>query len=190
MACPPTSAPSCREDQFLVEVRGDKPCCYSYLCGKFFYGTAQVSLKQIFKHSGEAGHHNSLFNAFIIYSNNTEFIMFSVWVVCESCIEPIPSCSHGEILAVDLNNTSSCCPHYHCGKCSYPFLRVSLFLSLFSKSPLCFLKCVTVCDVNLCPESSVSCPSGVTLVQTTVEGQCCPQYHCGTPSKYYTQYII
>ena len=35
MACPPVSAPSCREDQFLVEVRGEKPCCYSYLCGTF-----------------------------------------------------------------------------------------------------------------------------------------------------------
>lgn len=34
MACPPVSAPHCREDQFLVEVRGEKTCCYSYLCGK------------------------------------------------------------------------------------------------------------------------------------------------------------
>lgn len=32
-------------------------------------------------------------------------------------MEPIPSCSRGEILAVDLNHTSSCCPRYHCGKC-------------------------------------------------------------------------
>lgn len=34
-ACPPVSALSCREDQFLVEVRGEKPCCYSYLCGTY-----------------------------------------------------------------------------------------------------------------------------------------------------------
>ncbi|KAF3854765.1 hypothetical protein F7725_022820 [Dissostichus mawsoni] len=32
MACPPVSAPNCREDQFLVEVRGSRSCCYSYLC--------------------------------------------------------------------------------------------------------------------------------------------------------------
>ncbi|XP_024912107.1 otogelin-like protein [Cynoglossus semilaevis] len=103
MACPPISPPHCRQDQFLVEVRGHKSCCYSYLC------------------------------------------------VCESCTEPIPSCSHGEILSVDLNTTNSCCPQYYC-----------------------------VCDVNLCPESSVSCAAGLSLVQTHVPGLCCPQYHCGT----------
>lgn len=36
-ACPPMSAPSCRDDQFLVEVRGEKPCCYTYLCGESFH---------------------------------------------------------------------------------------------------------------------------------------------------------
>uniref|UniRef100_A0AAX7TJP8 Otogelin-like n=1 Tax=Astatotilapia calliptera TaxID=8154 RepID=A0AAX7TJP8_ASTCA len=102
MACPPVSTPECREDQFLVEVRGQKSCCYSYLCA-----------------------------------------------VCESCIEPIPTCSNGEILAVDLNTTSSCCPQYHC-----------------------------VCDVNLCPQSSVSCAPGLSLVQTAIPGHCCPQHHC------------
>ncbi|XP_068169533.1 otogelin-like protein isoform X4 [Antennarius striatus] len=101
MVCPSVSAPNCREDQFLVEVRGQKPCCYSYMC------------------------------------------------VCESCIEPIPTCSHGEILAVDVNNTNSCCPQYHC-----------------------------VCDVNMCTESSVSCAPGLSLVQTTIPGHCCPQHHC------------
>uniref|UniRef100_A0A665VLS6 Otogelin-like n=1 Tax=Echeneis naucrates TaxID=173247 RepID=A0A665VLS6_ECHNA len=100
-ACPPVSAPDCREDQFLVEVRGQKSCCYSFLC------------------------------------------------VCESCIEPIPTCSDGEILAVDLNSTNSCCPQYNC-----------------------------VCDVSLCPESPVSCAPGLSLVQATVPGHCCPQYHC------------
>lgn len=37
MACPPISPPHCRQDQFLVEVRGHKSCCYSYLCGRFFF---------------------------------------------------------------------------------------------------------------------------------------------------------
>ncbi|KAK6318176.1 hypothetical protein J4Q44_G00114670 [Coregonus suidteri] len=100
-ACPPLTAPDCREDQFLVEVREDNSCCYSFLC------------------------------------------------VCESCIEPVPSCSYGEILAVDLNTTHSCCPQYHC-----------------------------VCDVNLCPESSLSCSPGLSLVQTTLPGHCCPDRHC------------
>lgn len=39
-----------------------------------------------------------------------------------------------------------------------------------------------VCDVNLCPESSVRCAPGLALVQATVAGNCCPQYHCGTES--------
>ncbi|XP_029615421.1 otogelin-like protein [Salmo trutta] len=100
-ACPPLTAPDCREDQFLVEVREDNSCCYSFLC------------------------------------------------VCESCIEPVPSCSYGEILAVDQNTTHSCCPQYHC-----------------------------VCDVNLCPESSLSCSPGLSLIQTTLPGHCCPDRHC------------
>lgn len=53
-----------------------------------------------------------LFDTPINYSNIT-----LLFIVCESCIEPIPTCSHGEILAVDLNTTNSCCPEYHCGKC-------------------------------------------------------------------------
>nr|XP_046216632.1 otogelin-like protein [Oncorhynchus gorbuscha] len=100
-ACPPLTTPDCREDQFLVEVREDNSCCYSFLC------------------------------------------------VCESCIEPVPSCSYGEILAVDLNTTHSCCPQYHC-----------------------------VCDVNLCPESTLSCSPGLSLIQTTLPGHCCPDRHC------------
>uniref|UniRef100_A0A4W5QNI0 VWFC domain-containing protein n=1 Tax=Hucho hucho TaxID=62062 RepID=A0A4W5QNI0_9TELE len=31
-ACPPVTTPDCREDQFLVEVREDNSCCYSFLC--------------------------------------------------------------------------------------------------------------------------------------------------------------
>ncbi|KAL0968337.1 hypothetical protein UPYG_G00265580 [Umbra pygmaea] len=100
-ACPPVTAPECREDQFLVEIREDNSCCYSFLC------------------------------------------------VCESCIEPVPSCSYGEILAVDLNTTHSCCPQYHC-----------------------------VCDVNMCPELSLSCSPGMSLVQTTLPGHCCPDRSC------------
>lgn len=42
------------------------------------------------------------------------------------------------------------------------------------------LACLVVCDATLCPESSVSCAPGLTLVQTTLPGSCCPQHHCGT----------
>ncbi|XP_036375556.1 otogelin-like protein [Megalops cyprinoides] len=101
LACPMVMLPECREDQFLVEVREDKSCCYSFLC------------------------------------------------VCESCMEPIPSCGDGEILAVDQNTTARCCPQYHC-----------------------------VCDLNLCPESTVECAPGTSLVQRSVPGHCCPDWQC------------
>uniref|UniRef100_A0A3P8TBV5 Otogelin like n=1 Tax=Amphiprion percula TaxID=161767 RepID=A0A3P8TBV5_AMPPE len=86
---------------------------------------------------------------FLVEVRGQKSCCYSYLCVCESCIEPIPTCSHGEILAVDLNTTNSCCPQYHC-----------------------------VCDANLCPESSVSCAPGLSLVQTSVPGHCCPQHHC------------
>uniref|UniRef100_A0A672PL02 Otogelin like n=1 Tax=Sinocyclocheilus grahami TaxID=75366 RepID=A0A672PL02_SINGR len=101
LACQSVPAPICREDQFLVEVRGAHACCYSYMC------------------------------------------------VCESCIEPIPVCLPGEILAVDVNTTNHCCPQYHC-----------------------------VCDMSLCPEPSVSCAPGAVLVKRPVPDNCCPETHC------------
>nr|XP_055029604.1 otogelin-like protein isoform X1 [Misgurnus anguillicaudatus] len=101
LSCPSVPAPFCREDQFLVEVRGEHSCCYSYLC------------------------------------------------VCESCIEPIPVCLPGEILAVDMNTTNHCCPQYHC-----------------------------VCDMSLCPDSSVSCAPGAVMMKRPVPERCCPESHC------------
>ncbi|XP_066579842.1 otogelin-like protein [Amia ocellicauda] len=101
MACPTVMPPDCREDQFLVEVREDKSCCYSFLC------------------------------------------------VCESCIEPIPTCNGGELLAVDLNTTHRCCPQYQC-----------------------------VCDVSLCPRTNTECSPGTALVKKTVPGHCCPEWQC------------
>lgn len=61
---------------------------------------------------------------------------FSVWVVCESCIEPVPPCSHGDILVVDPNSTNSCCPQYYCGK---HFWLVWLCVFVSSLFIQCFL---------------------------------------------------
>ncbi|XP_059362862.1 otogelin-like protein [Carassius carassius] len=101
LACQSVPAPICREDQFLVEVRGAQACCYSYMC------------------------------------------------VCESCIDPVPVCLPGEILAVDVNSTNHCCPQYNC-----------------------------VCDMSLCPEPSMSCAPGAVLVKRPVPDSCCPETHC------------
>ncbi|XP_072566142.1 otogelin-like protein [Paramormyrops kingsleyae] len=100
-ACPSVLMPECRDDQFLVEVRAEKSCCFSFLC------------------------------------------------VCESCIDPIPLCKDGEILAVDLNTTDRCCPQYHC-----------------------------VCDESLCPPSTLECASGTSMVRKSVPGSCCPDWQC------------
>ncbi|XP_061578769.1 otogelin-like protein [Cololabis saira] len=86
---------------------------------------------------------------FLVEVRGQKSCCYSYLCVCESCIEPIPTCSNGQILAVDINTTNSCCPVYYC-----------------------------VCDVNLCPESSVRCAPGLSLVQTAVPGHCCPQHHC------------
>lgn len=53
-----------------------------------------------------------IFCDFIVacYSNN-----LNMFAVCESCIDPVPVCLPGEILAVDVNTTNHCCPQYHCG---------------------------------------------------------------------------
>eukprot|EP00062_Callorhinchus_milii_P019147 gi/632973492/ref/XP_007903181.1/ PREDICTED: otogelin-like protein [Callorhinchus milii] len=74
---------------------------------------------------------------------------FSFQCVCESCIDPIPICSEGEILAVDLNSTNRCCPLYHC-----------------------------VCDANMCPPPDKSCESGTKLVKKDVPEICCPEWQC------------
>nr|XP_033808517.1 otogelin-like protein isoform X3 [Geotrypetes seraphini] len=86
---------------------------------------------------------------FIVETRLSDPCCFSYLCVCESCIEPIPLCSVGEILTVDLNTTHYCCPHYYC-----------------------------VCDENLCSVPRVDCPADTTLVKRKVPEQCCPDWHC------------
>ncbi|EFB27569.1 hypothetical protein PANDA_004935, partial [Ailuropoda melanoleuca] len=69
--------------------------------------------------------------------------------VCESCTKPIPLCTDGEFLTVDLNTTHFCCPQYYC-----------------------------VCDPNLCPAPLLNCAEDMKLVKENVSGQCCPTWHC------------
>ncbi|XP_032894112.1 otogelin-like protein isoform X1 [Amblyraja radiata] len=101
LACPTSSLPACREDQFLVEVRIDDSCCFSFQC------------------------------------------------VCESCIDPIPTCNEGDVLAVDLNTADRCCPLYHC-----------------------------VCDENLCSPPNKTCAVGMKLMKVQISGLCCPDWQC------------
>uniref|UniRef100_H3B7Q1 Otogelin like n=1 Tax=Latimeria chalumnae TaxID=7897 RepID=H3B7Q1_LATCH len=74
---------------------------------------------------------------------------FSYLCVCESCIDPLPTCNDGEVLALDLNTTLHCCPQYHC-----------------------------VCDENLCPTPLLNCTNGTKPLKKILPGQCCPEWHC------------
>ncbi|XP_075894113.1 otogelin-like protein [Nelusetta ayraudi] len=132
-----SEAPSCDTDNRLVMGYSALSCCPEYRCECDPAACPPVSALSCRE------------DQFLVEVRGEKPCCYSYLCVCESCIEPIPACSHGEILAVDLNHTNSCCPRYHC-----------------------------VCDANLCPESSLSCAPGLTLVQTTQPGSCCPQHHC------------
>lgn len=110
------------------------------------------------------------------------------FAVCESCIEPIPVCLPGEILAVDMNTTNHCCPQYHCGSYNK---NTSSHCTEVPSHFVCrnetekhdaFKGCVlifSVCDTSLCPEPSVSCAPGAVLVKRPVPDSCCPETRCG-----------
>uniref|UniRef100_A0AAQ4RHR6 Otogelin-like n=1 Tax=Gasterosteus aculeatus aculeatus TaxID=481459 RepID=A0AAQ4RHR6_GASAC len=130
-------APPCDNGNRLVIGYSALSCCPKYRCECDAMACPPVSVP------------NCREDQFLVEVRGAKSCCYSYLCVCESCIESIPSCSHGEILAVDLNTTNSCCPQYYC-----------------------------MCDVNLCPDSSVTCAPGLSLVQTTVPGHCCLQHHC------------
>ncbi|KAG9490463.1 hypothetical protein GDO78_006026, partial [Eleutherodactylus coqui] len=74
---------------------------------------------------------------------------FSYICVCESCTEPVPVCSNGEILTVDRNTTKQCCPRYVC-----------------------------VCDEKLCTSPQPICSPESQLVKNASDGNCCPDWYC------------
>ncbi|XP_051786791.1 otogelin-like protein [Erpetoichthys calabaricus] len=86
---------------------------------------------------------------FLVEVREDKSCCYSYLCVCESCIDPIPVCNEGEILAVDLNTTQQCCPQYHC-----------------------------VCDETLCHIHQNECLPGMNLIRKTVPGKCCPEWHC------------
>ncbi|XP_068132978.1 otogelin-like protein isoform X2 [Hyperolius riggenbachi] len=65
--------------------------------------------------------------------------------------KPVPVCREGEILSVDLNTTSQCCPRYIC-----------------------------VCDENLCAKPKPDCLPETRLVKRKmdVDEICCPEWYC------------
>ncbi|XP_048463872.1 otogelin-like protein [Rhincodon typus] len=86
---------------------------------------------------------------FLVEVRKDDSCCFSFQCVCESCIDPVPMCNEGDILAVDLNTTDRCCPSYHCE-----------------------------CDENLCPPPDKICTDGTKLVKKPISGICCPDWQC------------
>ncbi|XP_023811633.1 otogelin-like protein isoform X1 [Oryzias latipes] len=132
-----SEAPSCDNGNKLVIGYSALSCCPEYRCECDPMACPPVSYPECRE------------DQFLVEVRGQKSCCYSYLCVCESCVDRVPACSQGEILAVDQNSTNRCCPQYYC-----------------------------VCDVNQCPESFVSCASGLSLVQTTLPGQCCPQHHC------------
>ncbi|XP_062348494.1 otogelin-like protein [Cinclus cinclus] len=129
--------PTCKPNEKLVVGYHPLSCCPQYRCEcdpSVCFNASQPSCRE---------------DQFIVEAKQEDPCCFSHLCVCESCIEPVPLCSEGEILTVDLNTIHYCCPHYYC-----------------------------VCDENLCSEPPMICTDGMTPVKEKILGQCCPEWHC------------
>ncbi|NXO87561.1 OTOGL protein, partial [Sitta europaea] len=129
--------PTCKPSEKLVVGYQPLSCCPQYRCEcdpSVCFNASQPDCRE---------------DQFIVEAKQEDPCCFSHLCVCESCIEPVPLCSEGEILTVDLNTIHYCCPHYYC-----------------------------VCDENLCSEPPLVCTDDMTPVKEKILGQCCPEWHC------------
>ncbi|NXL71128.1 OTOGL protein, partial [Leptocoma aspasia] len=129
--------PTCKPNEKLVVGYHPLSCCPQYRCEcdpSICFNASQPDCRE---------------DQFIVEAKQEDPCCFSHLCVCESCIEPVPLCSEGEILTVDLNTIHNCCPRYYC-----------------------------VCDENLCSEPPVICTDDMTPVKEKILGQCCPEWHC------------
>ncbi|XP_032914346.1 otogelin-like protein [Catharus ustulatus] len=129
--------PTCKPNEKLVVGYHPLSCCPQYRCEcdpSVCFNASQPSCRE---------------DQFVVEAKQEDPCCFSHLCVCESCIEPVPLCSEGEILTVDLNTIHHCCPHYYC-----------------------------VCDENLCSEPPMICTDDMTPVKEKILGQCCPEWHC------------
>ncbi|NWU28455.1 OTOGL protein, partial [Dyaphorophyia castanea] len=129
--------PTCKPNEKLVVGYHPLSCCPQYRCEcdpSVCFNASQPDCRE---------------DQFIVEAKQEDPCCFSHLCVCESCIEPVPLCSEGEILTVDLNTIHYCCPHYYC-----------------------------VCDEDLCSEPPMICTDDMTPVKEKILGQCCPEWHC------------
>ncbi|XP_064277659.1 otogelin-like protein [Passer domesticus] len=129
--------PACKPNEKIVVGYHPLSCCPQYRCEcdpSVCFNASQPDCRE---------------DQFIVEAKQEDPCCFSHLCVCESCVEPVPLCSEGEILTVDLNTIHYCCPHYYC-----------------------------VCDEKLCSEPPMICTDDMTPVKEKILGQCCPEWHC------------
>uniref|UniRef100_A0A8C9TD73 Otogelin like n=1 Tax=Scleropages formosus TaxID=113540 RepID=A0A8C9TD73_SCLFO len=155
-----SEAPTCENGNRLVIGYSTLSCCPEYRCECDPQACPSVLMPECRE------------DQFLVEVRMEKSCCYSFLCVCESCIDPIPVCKDGEILAVDLNTTDRCCPQYHCG--NTPLAFIVSFTSLMhnlsthvlaEKAPVCLFQGVTV----LSP--------GQSMVQY-FEGDLCYTVHC------------
>uniref|UniRef100_A0A8C1LYF2 Otogelin-like n=1 Tax=Cyprinus carpio TaxID=7962 RepID=A0A8C1LYF2_CYPCA len=159
LACQSVPAPICREDQFLVEVRGAHACCYSYMCVcESCIEPVPVCLP------GEI---------LAVDVNTTNHCCPHYHCVCDRslCPEPSVSCAPGAVL-VKRPVLDRCCPETHCEcQCHNVTLPVCTVVSVLKcilfKAEVCLFHGVTILN------------PGQSMVQY-FEGELCYTVQCLT----------
>ncbi|XP_026107197.1 LOW QUALITY PROTEIN: otogelin-like protein, partial [Carassius auratus] len=172
LACQSVPAPLCREDQFLVEVRGAHACCYSYMCVcESCIDPVPVCLP------GEI---------LAVDVNTTNHCCPHYHCVCDRslCPEPSVSCAPGAVL-VKRPAPDSCCPETHCEcQCHNVTLPVCTVGEVREEEPDAGGPCG--CPLYHCKKAEVCLFQGVTILnpgQSMVqyfEGELCYTVQCLT----------
>ncbi|XP_046719768.1 otogelin-like protein isoform X1 [Silurus meridionalis] len=172
MSCPSVPMPECKEDQFLVEVRGQHACCYNYLCVcESCMDPIPVCLP------GEI---------LVVDMNTTHDCCPHYNCVCDTslCPETNISCATGSALVKRLV-PGSCCPDIHC-ECQCDSItqpqcavgEVQVEEADYSSSCGCTQYSCKKADVCLFQGVTVLSP-GQSMVQY-VEGELCYTVQCLT----------
>ncbi|XP_032077067.1 otogelin-like protein [Thamnophis elegans] len=137
-ACPNVTRPECREDQFIVEVKLDDTCCFSYLCvcESCIEPIPECNEEELLAVDLSTAHYccphyhcvceeNLCPSPFLNCSADMKLIKKRVpgqccpdWN-CECDCEngTVPSCKLGEVQKISANASTACgCPHYICEK--------------------------------------------------------------------------
>ncbi|MBZ3881922.1 Otogelin-like protein [Sciurus carolinensis] len=154
-----TTIPICTTSQKLVVGYSPLSCCPQYKCECDPLKCPVISTPECRE------------DEFMIQVQQGEPCCFPPLCACEPCTEPIPLCSDGEFLTVDLNTTHLCCPQYYCGKREERICQKVTIKSVIRKQD-----CVSQTSINVA-SCDGKCPSA-TIYNINVEShlrfcKCC-----------------